>query len=150
MITVFLKLLNTNLDNEIVLYSTIIVVTGTITFTLLKKTLSKSYVETGVQTNIEGNYYDSFDPIISDDVSSINTLSPKSSSSTLKALKKKSEVGTQTETEKINNVDFSNSEYIATKVEQLNALDPFSATPWTPERVLETIDTLGIVNNLFN
>jgi hypothetical protein len=77
----------------------------------------------------DGNYYDSFDPIISDDVSSINTLSPKSSSSTLKALKRKSEVGTQTETEKINNLDFSNSEYIATKVDQLNALDPFSATP---------------------
>jgi hypothetical protein len=49
MITVFLKLLNTNLDNEIVLYSTIIVVTGAIAFTLLKKTLTRSYVETGVQ-----------------------------------------------------------------------------------------------------
>jgi hypothetical protein len=31
----------------------------------------------------------------------------------------------------------------------LNALDPFLATPWTPERVIEMIDTLGIVNNLF-
>jgi hypothetical protein len=66
--------------------------------------------------------------MISDDVT--NTLSPKSSSSTLKALtSKKSEVGTQTITEEVNNIDFSNKEYIDAKVEQLNTLDPFAAVP---------------------
>jgi hypothetical protein len=28
-------------------------------------------------------------------------------------------------------------------------LDPFLATPWTPERINAMIDTLGVVNNLF-
>jgi hypothetical protein len=47
-------------------------------------------------------------------------------------------------------VDFSNAEYLAEKVEQLNNLDPFAATPWTSERLLEILEILGIVNNLFN
>jgi hypothetical protein len=142
-----LKLLSNNLDNDIVVYSTLIVITGAIGYSFIINALRKSYVEKGVQTNTEKNIYDSLE----DDLTSINTLSPKSSTSTLKALTtKKSEVGTQTMTEEVNIVDFSNTEYIATKVEQLNALDPFSATPWTPERLREMIDTLGIVNNLFN
>jgi hypothetical protein len=121
-----LKLLSNNLDNDIVVYSTLIVITGAIGYSFIINALRKSYVEKGVQTNTEKNIYDSLE----DDLTSINTLSPKSSTSTLKALTtKKSEVGTQTMTEEVNIVDFSNTEYIATKVEQLNALDPFSATP---------------------
>ena len=126
--TLLFKLLSNNLDNEVIIYSTLIIIAGSIGFSLISKTLSKSYVEKGVQTNTERNFYDSFDPMISDDVT--NTLSPKSSSSTLKALtSKKSEVGTQTITEEVNNIDFSNKEYIDAKVEQLNTLDPFAAVP---------------------
>jgi len=126
--TLLLKFLSNNLDNDVIIYSTLIVIVGSIGFSLISKTLSKSYVEKGVQTNTERNFCDSFDPMISDDVT--NTLSPKSSTSTLKAFNsKKSEVGTQTITEEVNIIDFSNKEYIDAKVEQLNALDPFSAAP---------------------
>jgi hypothetical protein len=80
--------------------------------------------------------------------STIETLSPISSSSTI--ISDTSEIGVQTTTKNINTittdlpinkevvpnvdivgrvVDTSNAEYIADKVEQLNALDPFSATP---------------------
>jgi hypothetical protein len=83
--------------------------------------------------------------------SSIETLSPVSSTFTMNPTT--SEVGVQTITKNINTVttdlpispinkevvpnldivgkviDPSNADYIATKVEQLNALDPFSATP---------------------
>ena len=164
-----IKLLNNNLDNDLVLYSLCIAVVGTIGYSLASKILSKSYVETGVQTEAEEYYSDTSSPIIPDNMSdsSVETISPLSSTfesrSTL--IPTTSEVGTQTITgdvtpvnkEVIPNqdiagrvVDTSNAEYLAAKVEQLNALDPFSATPWTPERVSEMIDTLGIVNNLFN
>jgi hypothetical protein len=100
--------------------------------------------------------------------STIETLSPISSSSTI--ISDTSEIGVQTTTKNINTittdlpinkevvpnvdivgrvVDTSNAEYIADKVEQLNALDPFSATPWTAEKVKTIIDNLEIINNLF-
>jgi hypothetical protein len=103
--------------------------------------------------------------------SSIETLSPVSSTFTMNPTT--SEVGVQTITKNINTVttdlpispinkevvpnldivgkviDPSNADYIATKVEQLNALDPFSATPWTPEKVQAMIDNLEIFSNLF-
>lgn len=102
--------------------------------------------------------------------SSIETLSPVSSSSSTETLSPVSSTFQDTSSliptvsevvsptivgEVIPNQDIvgrvvDNAEYIAAKVEQLNALDPFSATPWTPERVNAMIDTLGMVSNLFN
>jgi hypothetical protein len=35
-------------------------------------------------------------------------------------------------------------------VDELNALDPFAATPWTIESLTWLIDTLGIANNFLN
>jgi hypothetical protein len=70
-----------------------------------------------------------------------------------------SQVGTPTIAEDINievapnpdivgrAIDPSNAEYIAAKVDQLNALDPFLATPWTPERVSAMIDSLSLLND---
>lgn len=70
-----------------------------------------------------------------------------------------SQVGTPTIAENINievapnpdivgrAIDPSNAEYIAAKVDQLNALDPFLATPWTPERVSAMIDSLSLLND---
>jgi len=165
--TLLIKVLNNNLDNDLVFYGLLIGVVGGIGYSLASKIFSKSYFEKGVQTDAEKNLSDSPNQIIPDNMTSIDTLSPVSSTDTSSLIPKTSEVGIQTiaggedltpvnleviPTQDIVGrvVDPSNAEYIAAKVEQLNALDPFLATPWTPERVLEMIDTLGIVNNLFN
>ena len=161
--TLFLKVLNNNLDNDLVFYGLYIGVAGAIGYSFINNILRKSYVEKGVQTEAEKNFSDSPSQNISDNVTSIDTLSPLSSKDTSSLNPKISEVGTQTIAEEVTNievipnqdivgrvVDLSNAEYIAAKVEELNALDPFLATPWTPERVCAMIDTLGIVNNLFN
>jgi len=161
--TLFLKVLNNNLDNDLVFYGLYIGVAGAIGYSFINNILRKSYVEKGVQTEAEKNFSDSPSQNNSDNVTSIDTLSPLSSKDTSSLNPKISEVGTQTIAEEVTNievipnqdivgrvVDLSNAEYIAAKVEELNALDPFLATPWTPERVCAMIDTLGIVNNLFN
>jgi hypothetical protein len=161
--TLITKVLNNNLDNDIIFYGTLIVVVGAIGYSIISEILSKSYTEKGVQTDAENNISDRPNQIIQDNLTSIDTLSPVSSTSSL--IPTTSEVGIQTiagnvtpvNIEVIPNqdivgrvIDLSNAEYIAAKVDQLNALDPFLATPWTPERVHEMIETLGIVNNLFN
>ena len=89
-------------------------------------------------------------------ICSTETLSPTSSifKNTSSLISRTSDVGIQTITGDVRPnqaiVDLTNAEYIANKVDQLNAIDPFAATPWTPDRLLEVIDVLGIVNNLFN
>jgi len=155
------------MDNDLVFYGLFIGVVGAIGYSFTSKILRKSYVEKGVQTDAENNFSDRPSQIIPDNVTSIDTLSPVSSTfkDTSPLIPTTSEVGTQTiagDVTPVNRevipsqdivervVDLSNAEYIAAKVEQLNALDPFSATPWTPERVSAMIDTLGTVNNLFN
>lgn len=155
------------MDNDLVFYGLFIGVVGTIGYSFASKILRKSYVEKGVQTDAENNFSDRPSQIIPDNVPSIDTLSSVSSTfkDTSPLIPTTSEVGTQTiagDVTPVNRevipsqdivervVDLSNAEYIAAKVEQLNALDPFSATPWTPERVSAMIDTLGTVNNLFN
>jgi hypothetical protein len=165
--TLLFKLLNNNMDNDLVFYGLFIGVVGAIGYSFTSKILRKSYVEKGVQTDAENNFSDRPSQIIPDNVTSIDTLSPVSSTfkDTSPLIPTTSEVGTQTiagDVTPVNRevipsqdivervVDLSNAEYIAAKVEQLNALDPFSATPWTPERVSAMIDTLGTVNNLFN
>lgn len=162
--TLVFKVLNNNLDNDFVFYGLLIGVVGTIGYSLASKILSKSYVEKGVQTDTEKNLSDNSSQIIPDNVTSIDTLSPVSSTfkDTSSLTPTSSEVGIQTIAGDLTPVnipnqdivgrvvDISNAEYIAAKVEQLNALDPFIATPWTPDRVNAMIDTLGIVNNLFN
>jgi len=162
--TLVFKVLNNNLDNDFVFYGLLIGVVGTIGYSLASKILSKSYVEKGVQTDTEKNLSDNSSQIIQDNVTSIDTLSPVSSTfkDTSSLTPTSSEVGIQTIAGDLTPVnipnqdivgrvvDISNAEYIAAKVEQLNALDPFIATPWTPDRVNAMIDTLGIVNNLFN
>jgi hypothetical protein len=149
--TILLKLANNNLDNDIVFYGVLIGVIGAIGYSFTKQILSKSYTDQSVQTDAVENYSDIPDQIIEDDVSSIGTLSPVSSTSSIETLSPMSstfkykspltsEVGTQTiagdVTQVIPNqdivgrvVDLSNAEYLAAKAEQLNALDPFLATP---------------------
>jgi len=165
--TLLFKIINHNLDSDLVFYGLFIGVVGAIGYSFTSKILSKSYEEKGVQSDAEQNLSDIPSQIIPDNVTSINTLSslPSSFKETSSLIPTTSEVGTQTiagdvtpvNREVIPNqdivgrvVDLSNAEYIAAKVEQLNALDPFLATPWTPDRVIAMIDTLGIVNNLFN
>ena len=164
--TLIFKLLSNNLDNDIVFYGLFIGVVGGIGYSFASKILSKSYTEKGVQTDARGNYYDESSLNIPDYVPSIDSLSPVSSTfeDTSTLIPTTSDVGTQTisgdvtpvNSEVIPNqdvarrvVDSSNAEYLAAKVEQLNALDPFAPTLWTPERVNAMIDTLGSVNNLF-
>ena len=165
--TQLLKALSNNIDNDLLYYGVFVGVVGAIGYSFASKILSKSYVEKGVQTDAGENNSDKPSQIIPDNVSSIETLSPVSSTfeDTSTLIPTTSDVGTQTiigDETPVNIVitpdpdiagkvvDLSNPEYLAAKVEQLNALDPFLATPWTPERVSEMIDTLGIVNNLFN
>lgn len=90
------------------------------------------------------------------DVSSSSTFKDTSS-----LIPTTSEVGTQTDVTPVKIeitppqdivervVDPSNAEYIATKVDQLNALDPFGARPWTADRVNTMIDSLGTMSDLF-
>lgn len=160
---------NNNLDNELVFYGLLIVVVGAIGFSVARKITRKSYTETGVQTDAVENFSDNLSHIIPNNgsSSSLETISPTSSTfkETSSLITTTSEVGIQTIAEDVTSVkreiipnqdnigrvvDLSNAEYIAAKVDQLNALDPFLATPWTPERVSAMIDTLGLVNNLFN
>lgn len=163
--TILFKILNNNLDNDMVFYSIFIGVAGTIGYSLTKYILSKSYAEKSVQTNVEENLSDRPSQILQDNITSIDTLSSSSSTFENTLIPRTSEVGIQTIAGNVTPVnigvipnqnmvgriiDLSNAEYIAAKVEQLNALDPFSATPWTPERVHAMIETLGLVNNLFN
>jgi len=156
------NLLNINLDNDLVLYVLCIGVVGAIGYSLTSKLLKKkSYTDTGVQTDAVEDDLDNLSDC------STETLSPLSFTfedrSTLIA--SSSNVETQTIAGNVTPVnievkpnqeivgrvvDFSNAEYLAEKVEQLNNLDPFAATPWTSERLLEILEILGIVNNLFN
>lgn len=165
--TLLFKLLNNHTDNDLVFYSLFTVVVGAIGYSFARHILRKTYMEKGVQTDAGKNISDRPSQIIPDNVSSIDTLSPVSPTlqDTSPLLPTTSEVGTQTIAGDVTPVnievipsqeivgrvvDLSNAEYLAAKVEQLNALDPFLATPWTPERVNTMIDTLGVVNNLFN
>lgn len=151
------------LDNEMVFYSLYVGVVGAIGYSFTKKILKKSYMETGVQTDAGKILSDKSSQINPENVPLIDTFKDTSS-----LIPSTSEVGTQT-TQTIAEdvtplsiniypdpdsparvIDISNAEYLAAKVEQLNALDPFLATPWTPERISTMIDTLGVVNNIFN
>jgi hypothetical protein len=144
--TLLFKVLNNNLDNDLLFYSVFVGVVGAMGYALARKIIRKSYIEKGVQTEAEKNFSDSPNQNLSDNVTSIDTLSPVSSTfkDTSSLIPTTSEVGIQTipgdETpgniEVIPNqdivgrvVDLSNADYIAAKVEQLNALDPFLATP---------------------
>ena len=165
--TLLLKIINNNLDNDLVFYGVFIGAVGSIGYSFTRRILSKSYVDKGVQTDAGENLSDRPDQIIAENITSKDALSPVSSTfkETSSIIPTTSEVGTQTITEDVTQVntevvpnqnivervvDISNAEYIAAKVDQLNAIDPFSTTPWTPEKVTAMIDTLGIVNNLFN
>ena len=165
--TLLLKIINNNLDNDLVFYGVFIGAVGSIGYSFTRRILSKSYVDKGVQTDAGENLSDRPDQIIAENITSKDVLSPVSSTfkETSSIIPTTSEVGTQTITEDVTQVntevvpnqnivervvDISNAEYIAAKVDQLNAIDPFSTTPWTPEKVTAMIDTLGIVNNLFN
>lgn len=154
---------NFNIDNDLVFYGLLIGFVGGIGYSLTSKILIKSYVEKGVQTDAGKTYSDSSSQITPDDFPSIHTLSPSSSTETIKATI--SSVRTKTiavdktpvNIEVIPNqdivervVDVSNTDYISTKVEQFNALDPFAATPWTHDKVASMMDTLGKVKDLFN
>jgi|ERR1700677_538730 hypothetical protein len=140
--TLITKVLNNNLDNDIIFYSTLIGFVGFIGYSLISEYFSKSYTEKGVQTDAENNLSDTPNQIIQENLTSIDTLSPVSSTSSL--IPTTSEVGIQTiagnvtpvNIEVIPNpdivgrvIDPSNAEYLAAKADQLNALDPFLATP---------------------
>jgi hypothetical protein len=163
--TLIIKLLtnNNNFDNDLIFYSLLIGAVGAIGYSLTTKILLKSYVEKSIQTDAGEIYSDKSSQISPDDFPSIHTLSPSSSTETIRPPISKVETKSITGDITPVNIDVrpnqdivgrvvdpSNAEYIATKVEQLNALDPFAATPWTPERVVSLIDTIGTVNNLFN
>jgi hypothetical protein len=142
--TLIIKLLNNNFntDNELVFYGLLIGIVGGIGYSLTSKILTKSYVEQGVQTDAGKIYSDKSTQILPDDFPLIHTLSPSSSTETIRPTI--SEVGIKTiagdltpvNIEVLPNqniigkiVDLSNAEYIAAKVDELNALDPFAATP---------------------
>jgi hypothetical protein len=144
--TLLLKLINNNLDNDLVYYGVFIGVVGAIGYSFTSKILRKSYVEKGVQTEAGENYSDKPSQIIPDNVSSIDTLSPVSSTfeNTSTLIPTTSEVGTQTIIADVipvkieitpspdisgRVVDITDADYLAAKAEQLNALDPFLATP---------------------
>jgi len=131
--TLVFKVLSNNLDNDFVIYALCIGVVGAIGYSLTSKILclnTKTYVDTGVQTDVVEDDSDNLSDC------STETLSPLSSTfgdrATLISSSSSSDIGTQTianqETYR-RVVDLSNAEYIAAKVEQLNNLDPFGATP---------------------
>jgi len=144
--TLLLKIINNNLDNDLVFYGVFIGAVGSIGYSFTRRILSKSYVDKGVQTDAGENLSDRPDQIIAENITSKDVLSPVSSTfkETSSIIPTTSEVGTQTITEDVTQVntevvpnqnivervvDISNAEYIAAKVDQLNAIDPFSTTP---------------------
>lgn len=124
----------------------------------------KEYTETGVQTDAVEVPSDKPSQIIQENIPSIDTLSPVTSTikNTSSVIPTTSEVGTQTIFPPVNIegvptpdiarrvIDPSNAEYIATKVAELNALDPFVCSPWTPEKVSGLIDQIMLFHDLFN
>src|SRR5712675_870574 len=147
--TLLFQILNNNLDNDLALYLALFKISGAVTYSFTKNILSKSYVEKGVQTDVTPNDSNSSSQTIPDNNTSIETLSPVSSYSSIETLSPVSSTFPDTSSlittvsevvppaivgEVIPNPDIvgrvvDNAEYIAAKVEQLNALDPFSATP---------------------
>src|SRR5882757_7525929 len=135
--TLLFQILNNNLDNDLALYLALFTISGAVTYSFTKNILSKSYVEKGVQTDVTPNDSNSSSQTIPDNETSIGTLSRVSSTfpDTSSLITTVSEVVSPTIVgEVIPNPDIvgrvvDNAEYIAAKVEQLNALDPFSATP---------------------
>jgi hypothetical protein len=144
--TLLLKIINNNLDNDLVFYGVFIGAVGSIGYSFTRRILSKSYVDKGVQTDAGENLSDRPSQIIAENVTSKDALSTVSSTfkETSSIIPTTSEVGTQTITEDVTQVntevvpnqnivervvDISNAEYIAAKVDQLNAIDPFSTTP---------------------
>lgn len=160
--TLVFKVLNNHLDNDYVIYALCIGVVGAIGYSLTSKILflktkPKTYVDTGVQTDVIEDDSDSDSDNLSD--CSTETISPLSSTfgdrASLISSSSSSDIETWTQTianQETNRrvIDFYDPEFIASIVEKLNNLDPFGAVPWTPERVYAVIETLGIVNNLFN
>jgi hypothetical protein len=142
-----------------VFYGLFIGVVGAIGYSFTSKILNKSYVDKDIQTEAFPNLSDRPSQTIPENLSSIETLSPLSITfkDTSSLNPTTSEVGIQTiagdvrselasqiiagDVTPVNKgvipnpdivgrlVDLSNAEYIAAKVEQLNALDPFLATP---------------------
>nr|YP_009498217.1 hypothetical protein [Lactifluus piperatus]AWX53003.1 hypothetical protein [Lactifluus piperatus] len=162
--TLIIKLLsnNINIENDLVFYGLLFGIVGGIGFSLTSKILIKTPVEQGVQTDAGKIYLDKSTEILPDDFPPIHTLSPSSSTETIRPTISK--VGIKTKTEDLTPVDteviptqdivgkvvkLSKEEFIAEKVDQLNALDPFAATPWTTENLTWVVDNLGIVTNLF-
>src|SRR5712672_1082583 len=147
--TLLFQILNNNLDNDLALYLALFTISGAVTYSFTKNILSKSYVEKGVQTDVTPNDSNSSSQTIPDNETSIGTLSRVSSYSSMETLSPVSSTFPDTSSlittvsevvsptivgEVIPNPDIvgrvvDNAEYIAAKVEQLNALDPFSATP---------------------
>lgn len=154
--TIVLKVLSNNLDNDFVFYTLCIGVVGAMGYSLTSKLLRKSYKDTGVQTDTLENLSDndSSSDTLSD--CSTETLSPLSSTfeSTSTLITRTSEAGTQTmagevkpNQDTVGRVqDFTNPEFLAAKAEELNSADPFAATPWTPEWILQVLEILGIIN----
>src|SRR5712671_270748 len=147
--TLLFQILNNNLDNDLALYLSFFTFSCAVTYSFTKNILSKSYVEKGVQTDVTPNDSNSSSQTIPDNETSIGTLSRVSSNSSMETLSPVSSTFPDTSSlittvsevvsptivgEVIPNPDIvgrvvDNAEYIAAKVEQLNALDPFSATP---------------------
>jgi hypothetical protein len=158
-----MNILNNILDNDILFYGMFAGVVCHMSFFFLSaiQPLKKEMTEKGVQTDALEEFSDRPSQIIQENLSSIETLSPVSPAfeETSAVIPSTSEVGTPTIAEDVNIevvpnpdivgrvLDPSNAEYIAAKVDQLNALDPFLATPWTPERVSAMIDSLSLLND---
>jgi|SRR5882757_701063 hypothetical protein len=104
---------------------------------------NKEMVETGVQTDTLIDYSNKSTQTITETSSVIPTTSEvgtQTIENTSSVIKTTSEVGTQTIVKDLKDLDFnldivgrvidpSNAEYFAKKVDELNALDPFGASP---------------------
>jgi hypothetical protein len=140
-----MNIINNIIDNDILFFGMFAGVVCHLGFSFVRaiQPVKKEMTETGVQTDALEESSDRPSEIIQDNLTSIDTLSPVSPAfeDTSTIIPSSSQVGTSTIAEDVNIevvpnqeivgsvVDPSNAEYIAAKVEQLNALDPFLATP---------------------
>ena len=158
-----MNFLNYICDNDIIFYGMFVGVVCHLGLSFLSSIQhgNKVMTETGVQTDAVVDLSNGPSQIIPDNPPSIETLTPVTPAfeDTSTITPTQSQVGTPTIAADVNVevvpnldivgtvVDPSNAEYIAARVDQLNALDPFSATPWTPERVTSMIDHLSFLND---
>lgn len=155
-----MTLFNYALDNSLFFGVAFAGTIGFIGYKFVSSYFNSNLVDKGVQTSAWEDYSDRSSQIASKSVTSIDTVTPISDNvSPTFSAHTSSELGAQTITESISTVTtvlptppinmemIPNPDIILTTVNQINTLDHFLTTAWTPDKVNAMLVSLDLVNN---